>query len=172
MTIQQGAFLSTTNVWDISQIYQTDINSPEFKELLVRLYQNLNNMALVINMKDTGYYTLSEFVNSQSYFPNPDDLSQRIMRPVFRMCINFGSLPNTGTKTVPHTIAINDGFIFSRIYGAATEPGTSFIPLPYASPTTADCIELSLDATDVIITTGSDRTNYTTTYVVVEYVKQ
>jgi hypothetical protein len=44
--------------------------------------------------------------------------------------------------------------------------------LPYASPTDADNIELSVDVTNVSITTGSDRTGFTTTYIVLEYIKQ
>src|SRR5690606_40889986 len=63
-----GAFVPTTNIWDPSELYTLDIQ-PEFRELLVRLYQNLNNMSLLLNLKDTGYYTLEEFLNSQAFFP-------------------------------------------------------------------------------------------------------
>ena len=42
-----GAYVVTTNVWDVSQLYSIDVKSPEFQELLVRLYQNVNNIANV-----------------------------------------------------------------------------------------------------------------------------
>jgi hypothetical protein len=36
--VTSGIFVPTTNVWDVSQIYEIDVTSPQFKELLVRLY--------------------------------------------------------------------------------------------------------------------------------------
>ena len=61
---------------------------------------------------------------------------------------------------------------FTRLYGAATDPSTSFLPIPFAHPTAANNIALSADATNVSITTGSDRTGYTACYVVLEYIKE
>ena len=43
-----GTQLPTTYIWDVSQIQNLNISS-DFKELLIRLYQNLNTMANVIN---------------------------------------------------------------------------------------------------------------------------
>lgn len=168
--------LPTTDVWDVAQLYDVDVNSDEFKELLVRLYQNVNNIALAVNLKDTGYYTLQEFLNSQAYFANPALSSSTpqapVLRQVFRKVINFGALPNAGAKSVAHNIPITSGYSFTRIYGTASDQSAprSFIPLPYASAA-GDNIELQVDDTDVIITTTIDRTNYTICYVVLEYVK-
>lgn len=171
-----GAFVPTTNIWDVGQLYQTDVNTPEFKELLVRLYQNVNNIAIVLNLKDTGYYTTQEFVNGQSYFPNPALNSTTgtvaTYRQVFRTTVNFGVLPNNTTASVPHNIAITDAFTFTRIYGCASDvSGNTYIPLPYVDAGGAN-IELYVDGTNVNIVTTSDRTNYTVCYVVVEYIKQ
>ena len=69
---QYGAFVPTNLIWDVQQLQSVDVNSPEFKELLVRLYQNINNIALVLNIKDTGMYQLSEFVNGQLFFNGTD----------------------------------------------------------------------------------------------------
>lgn len=171
-----GAFIPTTNVWDVGQLYQVDVTSPQFKELLVRLYQNVNNIATILNLKDTGYYTTQEFVNGQSFFPNPSLNSSTdtvaTYRQVFRTTVNFGALPNAGTKSVPHNIAITAGFTFTRIYGAASDTtGLTYIPLPFVDAA-GNNIELNVDATNVNIVTTSDRTNYTVCYVVVEYIKQ
>lgn len=174
--LNPGAFVPTTNIWDVYQIYSIEITSPEFKELLVRLYQNINNISLALNLKDTGYYTLQEFLNSQAFFPNPSLTtttdSQPVYRQVFRTVVNFGTLPNAGTTTVAHNINVTSGYSFTRIYGAATNTArTSFIPLPFASPTLNENIKLEVTNTDVSITTGIDRTAYTVTYVILEYIK-
>lgn len=174
----KGSFVPTTNVWDVSEIYSIDVTSPEFKELLVRLYQNLNNIALVLNLKDTGYYHTLETLNSQNYFPNPAyDSTQSpttaTFRQVYRKVFNYTTaLPNTGTATIPHGIFISTNTTFTRIYGVANDTtGFNYIPLPYASPTLANNIELRLDGTNIYITTGSNRTNFNITYIIVEYLQ-
>lgn len=171
-----GLFIPTTNVWDVSEIYSIDVTSEAFKELLVRLYQNINNIALAVNLKDSGYYVTQEFVNGQAYFPNPDLNSTTAiaatLRQVYRKVVNFGVLPDTTTKSVPHGITCTTATSFTRIYACATDPmGFNYIPIPYASNSAGDSIELNVDGTNVNITTGSDRTNFTITYVVLEYIQ-
>ncbi len=171
-----GVFLPTTNVWDVGQLEDLDVSSPEFKLLLVRLYQNINDIALSVNIRDAAYYNTQEFVSGQLFFPNPaandNDSNANDFRQGMRMVVDFGVLPNTGSKSVAHNITVSATTSFTRIYGSATDPvGFNYIPLPYASPTAADNIELSVDATDVTITTGLDRTNFTTCIVVLEYLQ-
>lgn len=172
-----GAFVPTTDNYDVQTIYNLNVNSREFKEFLVRLRQSINNIAMVLNIKDSGYYPLQEFVNGQVFFPDPTLSSSTptapVFRQVFRKIINFGGLPNTGTTSVAHGLTITSGFTFTRIYACASDiTGSDYIPIPYASPTDASNIELRVDATDVIITTGSDRTAFTVCYVVLEFIKQ
>ncbi len=102
------------------------------------------------------------------------------MRQVFRKVIAFGALPNAGTKSVAHGIDTlpqdlpNNyiGFSFTRIYATATDPVNElYIPIPYASNVAANVIEINVDATNVNITTASNKTAYTITYVVLEYIK-
>lgn len=165
-----GSYIPTTQVWDVNEIYSTDVSSREFKELIVRLYQNINTQALSVNGKDTGIYDTSEFVNGQT-FPSTDSNPYNI-RQVFRMLVNFGALPNNATKSVAHGITVTDNVTFTRIYGTSNDlAAKSYIPLPYASAT-GDNIELYIDDTNVNITTGSDWSAYTTTYIVLEYLKQ
>lgn len=172
----QGNFLPTTQVWDVSQIESTDVTSPEFKELIVRLYQNLNNHAMAVNAKDTGSYDTQEFVNGQTFFASSgsdSSTSSNEGRQVFRKVINFGSLPNNTTKTVAHDVSISDDVSFTRIYGTTNDKiAHSYLALPYATSTAADIIELYVDGTNVAIKTGKDRTSYTVTYVILEYLKQ
>lgn len=173
-----GSFVPTTNVWDTSEIFEVDINSIQFRELLVRLYLNLNRISLVLNTKDTGIYDLNvPFVNGQLWFPNlaltsTANINENTpeFRQVYRTVINFGPLPNTGTTSQPHFITCNGGTTFTRIYGTASDTtGLNYIPLPYASPTLADNIELKVDGTNVTIITGSNRSNFNVCYVILEY---
>ena len=175
---ETGAFLGTTQEWDVSEIYSTEVTSPEFKELLVRLYQNLNNMALMINIKDTGYYDTSEFVTGQQFFPSTVDVDSTAtasapFRQVYRKVINFGALPNTAAKNVAHGITCNTSTQFTRIYGVANKLAAplSYLPIPYTAALAVNMIELSVDATNVTITTGINRAAYTNCYVVVEFLK-
>lgn len=170
----QGLYVPTTNVWDVQELYAMDVNSQQFKELLVRLYQNVNNIALALNNKDSALYFEQEFVNAQLFF-NPNSTDPNNQRQVFRKVINFGSLPDNTIKSVAHGITFDSNSNLTRLYGAATDPvGLTFIPLPYASanpPPTQDTIELYADATNVNVVTDDNRTNYTRSVVIIEWVK-
>ncbi len=169
-----GVFVPTTNIWEIQQLEQADVQSDDFKRLLVRLYQNINTICLALNVKESAYYDQQEFLNSQLFFPNPvTPTGQRpTYRQAFRMVVNFGALPNAGTTSVAHGITIGSTYTFTRIYGTATNStATSFLPLPYASTTLNENIEINIDDTNINITTGIDYSDYTTTYVIFEYIK-
>jgi len=171
-----GAFVPTTDVYDAELIYELPINSKEFKEFLVRLRQSTNNIALVLNIKDSGYYVLEEFLNGQAFFPNPALNSTTAttpqLRQVFRITVNFGALPNAGAKVIAHGINVIAGYSFTRIYATATDPNAlTFLPIPYAALVLNQNIQTDVDATNITITTGTDRTNYTICYVVLEYIK-
>lgn len=172
--LSQGNLLPTTFVWNSSQIMALQLPE-DTKRLLVDLYTNINNIVLALNIKDTGYYVQEEFLTGQLFFPDPALNSTTAQFPTyrqtFRKVINFGALPNATSKSVAHNLTITPGFSFTRIYGAATNPSTSFIPIPYASPTLNENISIEIDATNIIITTGIDRTAYTTCYAVIEYIK-
>lgn len=168
-----GSFIATTNVWDLSQLQDINVNSPEFKELLVRLYQNINNIVLILNTKDTGVYSESEFINGQQYFPATITGTNQASnyRTVYRKVINFGALPNAGAKTVAHNIAIDARYSLTRLYASATDPlALSMIPIPFASPVLNENIKLEMTGTNIVITTGINRTAYTICYVVAEYI--
>lgn len=174
--MNQGVFVPTTDIYDSQTIYGLDVNSDEFKEFLVRLRQGINNMAIVLNLKESGYYYPQEFVCGQLYFPNPaltsSTSSNPVFRQVFRRVINFGALLNSATKSLPHGITIQSSFSFTRIYGCASDPvAKTYIPLPYVDAA-GNNISIDVDATNVNITTTSNRTNYTIVYCVIEYLKQ
>lgn len=171
-----GMYIPTTTILDVGILQDIDVNSPDFKELLVRLYQTVNNIAVATNLKDTGYYLTQEFNTGQLLFNVANDLTR--LRSIYRTTINFGALPVTGTKSVAHRIPnIGNPTTYSavKVYGASTNQSTSnFIPIPYSSATAiADNLELWIDQTNVNIATGgTDYSAYTITYIIFEYVKE
>ena len=167
---EPGAFIPTTD------IFQAD----DPKQMLIQLRQAFNDVANVLNIKDSGFYVETEFVNGQLWFKPTVPLvgKEPNFRQVFRKVIDCGALPNAGVKNVAHGITTNQNFSFTRIYGVSTDPAAatvnSAIPLPYinvAAP--ADSVQLSVTATNVVLTTTTaNYVNYITTYVVLEYIKE
>jgi hypothetical protein len=166
--INQGSFVPTTNVWDVSRLYDIEVTSPEFKELLVRLYQNVNNIALVLNTKVTGYYINEEFVSGKLFF-NPASNDPAALRPGFIKTINTGAL-GAGVTAVNHNIAVTNTFHWMFISGAATNTGTLVgYPITFAGAA-GNNIEVTVSATQVIINNASGVT-FTDSQVTLEYVK-
>lgn len=166
-----GLFVPTTNVWDIQNLEEGKDITPALKELLIRLYQNINNISIALNLKDSGYYVQQEFMTGQVFFPDANSSDDG--RQSFRAVVNFGALPNNTTLSIPHGINVFNSFVFTRIYGCASNQITmNYLPIPYASATTAKIIELYADSTNVYITTNSNLSSYTQTYIILEYVKE
>ena len=175
----RGDFITTTQSWDVTELKQMDVSSDQFRELFVRMYQQLNNMAQSINTKASGRFNTQEFATGETFYPSPSISSASNIsaapRSVFRRVVNMlptGTLPNTGTLTVAHGLTFNSANTLTRLYGAATNAaGTSLIPIPYASPIAANNIELYADATNIYIVTGKDQTAYTKCNVIMEFLK-
>lgn len=173
-----GAFLPTTILVDPSKIYATDVNSRDFKDLIVKLYQAFSSISTMTNLKDSAIYDQTEFVTGQQFFKDPaldsTTAAKPQLRQTYRKVINFGALPNANIKTVVHGITTDVNTSFTRIYGVATDPiAKMYIPLPYGCcAAKANCIELWANGTHVCIDTcTTDRSGYTKTYVVLEYMK-
>ncbi len=149
----------------------------------IRLTQNLNNLAIALNAKENGFYFDNEVPTGRLFIPRFTGEGSLIsastnfsFRPVYRLVIDFGALPNNATKSVAHGITTDENYSIVHLYGTATNPGastlTSAIPIPSASSVGADNVQLEMDATNINITTGIDRTAYTRTFVVIEYIKE
>jgi hypothetical protein len=163
-----GLFIPTTRVLSPTVIDQVGIQS-----VLVWLSQDINSISLSLNAKTSGTYSQSEFLDGNAWFPitTGTKAASYTQRGEFRCVIDFGALPNAGAKSVAHNLDTTNWRIVD-IYAGATNPiAPSFIPIPFASPTLNLNISLEADATNVTITTGVNRTAYTTCYVVLEYLK-
>jgi hypothetical protein len=166
--INTGSFVPTTNIWDVGRFYEVDIKSPEFKEMIVRLYQNINNISVALNTKDSAFYLTEEFLNGQVYF-NPTSSNVLDLRPGFRKLVNIGAL-GAGIKTVAHGLTVANTWKFTNIAGAASNTATlNYDPLPFAGAA-GNNIEVRVDGVNVIVTNNSGAT-FTDAYVILTYVK-
>jgi hypothetical protein len=162
--IHTGAFVTTTNVWDVQQIQEVDVRSPEFKELLVRLYQTVNNIALSLNGKDSALYTTYEFVTGQIYSLN----GSNDQRPGYRTMIVTGPV-GAGTTSINHNLPVSSSWTWVMIDGSLTNQTTLVgYPINYANPSAA--IYTSVTSTQVVINNSSGVT-FTNGLVVLEYIK-
>ena len=136
-------------------------------DYLIRTAESVNTreVAQYVDANVSGGINISETQTGQLWF-TPGDAN--VYRPGSRTVIDMGTLPNTGTLSVAHGIQITANTVFTRIYGTATDPSTSFIPLPFVD-TAGNSVELNVDATNVNIITPSDYTGYTTCYVILEW---
>jgi hypothetical protein len=177
-----GLFIDTTQIWDeYLQASQGEIDS---RELFLRLYQNINKIAIALNLKDSGLYSQTEFVNGQQWCPineitnftgvvaSNDSKVNADPRQVYRKIVFCGALLNAAAKTIPHGIVITDTTKFVRMYGAAntinTIPTKLYKPIPC---TGVDPIDLLVDETNITLITTTNMTAFNEVWVVLEYLK-
>lgn len=167
--LEPGASVSTTEIFDPALVNQLDVNSDEFKEFLNKLTRVVNDIKLLLDLKISGYFPVTEFLTGKLMFPNPLLTSSTPQTPIYRngfiKVIDFGTLPDNGIKSVPHEIEVNDSYTFFQMYGASSIPGTSFVSIPNQD------IKLTADAVNVTVQTFSAYVGYTTTYIILEYIK-
>lgn len=170
---QMGIYVPTNFIFDVTTLNNIDnLNSPEFRELLVRLYQNINTICLALNLKETAYYLGPEFVSGKQFFPNPNDTTQQLRIGYRTGAIQFGALPNNGTLSVPHGINFTTNYSFYQVYGMANNPtALTAITLPYVTSSGTGGIQIEVTATNVVITTTGNYSAYTVNYLVLEYLK-
>ena len=89
-------------------------------------------------------------------------------KPLYRKVIDFGALPNTNVKDVPHGISNVENVI--RQYGYVKYHDGVMQTLPHSNTLIEGNIMLYADATNVSIKTGRDRSNGKG-IVVLEYTK-
>lgn len=108
--------------------------------------------------------------NSTNYSDTEIVVGTYLDKPLYRKVINFGVLPNASQKFVSHNIT-NIGIMKNLTGVAFRSSDSTYYPLPYSSPTLANNIQLNANATSIYITTGINRSNLGTCYVIVEYTK-
>jgi len=173
-----GSNLGTTRKFNEQRLRAANINSEQFKDIIAELGNAFNDILLQLNLKETGYYPLDEFLTNQQFFIDPSldgytsNTQTPEFRPVFRTTVNVGQLANTGSVTAAHNIDLTASVIGTRLYGVASNTAkTSFIPIPYVTNTLTEQIKLEVNGTNVVVTSYDDKTAYTNCVVVFEYMK-
>lgn len=111
-----------------------------------------------LTVKTTEWYTGEEAIGT--WIDN---------RTLYRKILNTGSLPNNTTKNVAHGISNLRRVV--NLHGYAFRSSDSFtLPLPFASSELLR-VEILAAGSNIRIVTAMDRTNYTESYVIVEYTK-
>lgn len=141
------------------------------------LVEHLKKISNAVNVRTIGWYLDQELLAGNAFIPGANiagNASPQQFRQVLRMVVNFGPLPNAGTKSVPHGIVFNSNFTLINLYAAATDPIALIgFPIPYADPIALiNAVALTIDSTNVNITTGTNKTNFTRCYVVIEYLQE
>lgn len=92
-------------------------------------------------------------------------------KTIYQKVLDIGALPNATDKNVAHGISNLDTFI--SIFGIAQNPtGPTYLTLPYPDSGFANqSVEIDADPTNVEISTGIDRTNYTDCFLILRYTK-
>jgi len=167
--------MNPSNEYDIYvPVYNT---IPEkWEDARAFLSEHLREISEGINAREYGYYSDTEVLSGNVWFPDNGTL----FRSVFRKVIDTGALKNfgtTGTKNIPHVITFSDATRITRLYGAATNPGASSIThgitLPFVDGANVNRrIGLEIDATNIIIRGRGDYSAYSCSYVVVEWIDE
>lgn len=91
-------------------------------------------------------------------------------RPLYQKTINFGTLPNSTSKSVVHSIS-NLGYIADVKATAKNSSGTTIQINHVATDDVGKGVGVSVDSTNVKIITAQDRSSFTTCYVTISYTK-
>lgn len=138
--------------------------------------EQLKKLANGINVREIGFFLDEELLSGKSFIPGInnalDGETSQQFRNILRKVVDCGALPNAGLKQVPHGIFIDSNFTLIDLFGAATDPVNllSFDLGHAAAP--PNQVEIYLDATYINIVTGTNRSAYTRTYIVIEYIQE
>lgn len=147
------------------------LNIPEDPSLINEfLNTSISGIVDAVNSREIAVYRPSEIFTGQIWF-NENNTNR--IRNGFRTVVNFGSLPNTTTKSVGHGIAnINSNFVLTHLFGSASDTSAlTYIPLPYVEVSTGNNIQIDMDAANVNITTLDNKSSYDKCYVIIEYLR-
>lgn len=113
---------------------------------------------------DSSYFT-RERMTSFTWVDN---------KAIWTKTVFCGALPNAGLKTVAHGIDFTKVNQVVGIKGIAYDPVTPLaIGLNFADGGgAADSVGVFVDATNINLSTGSNRTGFTQTYVTIEFTKK
>jgi hypothetical protein len=136
--------------------------------------EQLKKISNAVNIREIGWFLDEELLAGQQFIPsqNLTGTSEQF-RSIFRKVIDFGALPAAGTKSLPHGIGVDSNFTLMNMYLSATDPtGLTGFSLQYWAKNNGGDIILNYDATNVNVKVASSYSNFTRSYVVMEYITE
>lgn len=139
------------------------------------LIEHLKKISNAVNDREIGFFLDEELLSGKSFIPgltvpgnNPGQF-----RSILRKVVDFGPLPNAGTKSVPHGITIDANFTLIQLWAAATDPiGLTSFVIPHSTVVPANVVQIYLDSTNINITDLVNYSNYTRIFVIIEYLQE
>lgn len=155
-----------------------DVVPENWKDARAFLIEQLKRLSIAVNTREIGWFLDEELLTGKAFIPGSSSVSDRgtseIFRQVLRKVIDFGTLPNAGTKSVPHGISFTNNFTLVLLGAYATNPTALIsLPIPYADPLSlTNSIAINMDATNINITTGTNLTAFTRVFVTIEFLQE
>lgn len=168
--------LDSQNLESYIPVY--DAAPKTWEEGMPFIVEQLKKLANAVNAREIGFFLDQELLSGKSFIPGvnivTDGGSSQQFRTVLRKVIDFGPLPAAGTKPIPHGILFDRNFTLIQMWACATDPVALIaFPIPYADPIAlVNAVNLTMDATNVNITVGINRSNFTRCFIVVEYIQE
>lgn len=162
-----------------SQVFESylpvyDVVPEKWEDARAFIIEQMKKISIAVNIREIGWFLDEELLSGKAFIPgtNTGGSSQQY-RQVLRKVIDFGTLPNAGTKSVQHGIIFDDNFTLIQMFASATNPTTHFaLPIPYVEQTPGQSIQIYMDATNINIVTAFNFSGYTRCFVVVEYMQE
>lgn len=136
------------------------VPNPTDPDFIVKMTQYLRDIAKELRYKQTIIQSSSEQI-----------IGQEGGSTIFGKEINFGSLPNAGTKCIPHGIIVSDDFRWRKISAIAQKANGDAIMLNVSGAGGNSWINVYVNKTNVCIETGTDRSDFIMTTIFLEYIK-
>ena len=155
-----------------------DVVPEKWEDARPFLVEQLKKITNAVNIREIGWFLDEELLSGKAFIPGvniaADGGSSQQFRQVLRKVVDFGQLPAAGNKSVPHGITVDANFTLVQFYAAATDPVNLIaVPIPYVDPANITfAIRLAMDSTNVNISVGVDRTQFTRCTVVIEYMQE
>ncbi len=153
-----------------------DVVPERWEEARPFLVEQLKKITTAVNTREIGWYLDQELLTGKAFIPGSNNIldggTSQSFRSILRKVVDFGALPDSASKAVPHEIVVDNNFTLIQIWAAGTDPTTpQALPIPYVS-TLGLIVQLDMNSTDVIITTNSAFSRFSRCYVIIEYLQE
>ncbi len=155
-----------------------DVAPKDWEEARPFIVEQLKRLANAVNIREIGWFLDEELLSGKAFIPGLNNVASlgttQQFRTILRKVIDFGPLPNAGTKSVPHGIVFDNNFTLIELWASATDP-VNFIAftLNFADPNNIlNSVYVNMDQNNINIVTGVDFSAFTRCFVFIEYIQE